>query len=113
MSRAMTDSFPRFLRHIAVSRRGDPRSDAELLAEFSRWQDGDAFAALVTRHGPLVWGVCSRLLPDPHDAEDAFQATFLVLARKAAALAGHQAIPGWLYVVARRTVQDMRKAGRR
>jgi RNA polymerase sigma factor (sigma-70 family) len=113
MSRALTDSFPRFLRHIAVSRRGDPRSDADLLAAFSRLHDGDAFAALVTRHGPLVWGVCTRLLPDPHDAEDAFQATFLVLARKAGSLAEHKAIAGWLYVVARRTVQDMRKAGRR
>src|SRR6516225_2255671 len=94
MSRGLADEFPRFLRHIAVSRRGDPRSDAELLTAFGCERDGDAFAALVTRHGPLVWGVCSRLLPDPHDAEDAFQATFLVLARKATALVEHQALSG-------------------
>jgi RNA polymerase sigma factor (sigma-70 family) len=113
MSRALRESFPRFLRHIAVSRRGDLRSDTELLAAFSHRRDGDAFAALVSRHGPFVWGVCSRLLLDPHDAEDAFQATFLVLARKAAELLGREAISGWLYVVARQTVQNMRKAGRR
>jgi RNA polymerase sigma factor (sigma-70 family) len=113
MSRALTETFPRFLRHISVSRRGDPRSDADLLAAFARRRDGDALGTLVTRHGPLVWGICSRMLADPHDAEDAFQATFLVLARKAAGLAGLRSLPGWLYVVARQTVMDMRKAGRR
>ena len=111
MSRAVT--LPRFLRHLIAARAADPRSDRELLAAFAHRRDGDAFSILVTRHGPLVWGACSRLLGDANDAEDAFQATFLVLARRAAPLADHASLTGWLYAVVRRVVQDMRKISRR
>jgi RNA polymerase sigma factor (sigma-70 family) len=75
-------------------------TDAQLLTRFVAERDEGAFAALVDRHGPLVLGVCRRVLRDHHDAEDAFQATFLALARKAPSLRRREAVAGWLYEVA-------------
>jgi RNA polymerase sigma factor (sigma-70 family) len=77
-------------------------SDAELLGRFVRCRDESAFAGLVTRHGPMVRNVCRRLLGDWHAAEDACQATFLVLARRAGSLRRPAALAGWLYAVAYR-----------
>src|SRR5436853_5537173 len=89
-------------------------SDAELLKRFSSGRDEAAFAELVDRHGPMVLGVCRRVLRDPHDAEDAFQATFLVLAHKARSINRPQALGGWLYCVAQRTALRARlERGRR
>src|SRR5262245_45571984 len=78
-------------------------SDAELLDAYCARGDSEAFAALVDRHGAMVWGVCRRRLGDRHLAEDGFQATFLVWVRKAGAIRPRSQLSGWLHGVARRT----------
>jgi RNA polymerase sigma factor (sigma-70 family) len=83
-------------------------SDGQLLASYLGNRDEAAFGALMRRHGPMVWGVCRRLLPNVHDAEDAFQATFLVLVRRAASIEPKDAVGNWLYGVAYRTALDAR-----
>jgi RNA polymerase sigma factor (sigma-70 family) len=85
------------LRTLAPAPPAD--SDAELLGRYIAARDPDAFAALVRRHGPMVHGVCRRRLRGP-DADDAFQVTFMVLARDAAKVARRESLPGWLYRVA-------------
>src|SRR5947208_4577983 len=91
----------------------DPRTDGDLLAAFLHDQDEPAFAELVRRHGPLVWGVCRRLLPDVADAEDAFQATFLVLVRRSGSLTHSPAVGPWLYRVAAWTARNLRRKNAR
>jgi RNA polymerase sigma factor (sigma-70 family) len=77
-------------------------SDAELLERFVSRRDESAFAALMARHGPMVFGVCRRSLHHAQDAEDAFQATFLILVRKAADIGKRELLGNWLYGVASR-----------
>jgi RNA polymerase sigma factor (sigma-70 family) len=89
-------------------------SDGQLLGQFIAEEDGTAFTALVQRHGPMVWGVCRRIAAHHQDAEDAFQATFLVLARKAASVRPREMLANWLFGVARRTALKTRStAGKR
>jgi RNA polymerase sigma factor (sigma-70 family) len=89
-------------------------SDGQLLDQFIEHQDEYAFAALVRRHSPMVWGVCRRIVAHHQDAEDAFQATFLVLARKAASIRPRALVANWLYGVAHRTALKARTiAGKR
>src|SRR3954451_12859025 len=85
-------------------------SDGQLLDCFVEHRDEAAFAALLRRHGPMVLGVCRRVLRHPQDAEDAFQATFLVLVRKAASIGQRELLGNWLYGVAYRTALDARAA---
>jgi RNA polymerase sigma factor (sigma-70 family) len=83
-------------------------TDRQLLESFTKTRDEAAFRALVQRHGPLVLGVCQRSLRHRHDAEDCFQATFLVLARKASAVHWHNSVAGWLHQVATRLAAELR-----
>ena len=98
----------RHLRRAALLHKGDGPSDGQLLESFIARREEIAFEALLRRHGPMVLGVCQRILRNLHDAEDAFQATFLVLARKASAVMPREKVGGWLYGVAYRTAMKAR-----
>jgi RNA polymerase sigma factor (sigma-70 family) len=92
----------RSLCRVAAPPDGSALSDVQLLERFVATRDEAAFELLAWRHGPMVLGVCRRVLGDVHEAEDAFQATFLVLAQKASSAARHRSAGGWLHTVARR-----------
>jgi len=94
-------SVLRHVRRVALS--DDGLSDTQLLGAFLANREDSAFEAILRRHGPLVFGVCRRVLRDRHLAEDAFQATFLVLVRKAGAVRTQTSLGSWLYKVAYRT----------
>jgi RNA polymerase sigma factor (sigma-70 family) len=87
--------------------------EGELLEEFITRRDESAFEALVLRHGPMVLGICRQLLRDPNDVDDAFQATFLILARKAASLRRRDLLGNWLYGVAYRVASQARSLAAR
>jgi RNA polymerase sigma factor (sigma-70 family) len=109
----MPSGFLRRVRSAVLTRDGGGLTDAQLLSCFVERRDAAAFEALVRRHGPMVLGTCRRILGDTHDAEDAFQAVFLVLVRKAASMASREAVGGWLYGVAYRTALAARTKRRR
>src|SRR5262249_33225353 len=100
---APTDLIQRFIARFAAPRGTGDDPDRQLLERFVADADPCAFEALVERHGPLVLGVCTRVLGGVHDAEDAFQATFLVLVRKASSIRAPGSLGPWLYGVAYRT----------
>src|SRR5438270_294393 len=101
------------LRGAAPHHEGAELTDGHLLESYVRSREEAAFAALVHRHGPMVWGVCRRILRSHQDAEDAFQATFLVLVRKAASVVPREMVANWLYGVAHQTALKARAVAAR
>src|SRR5262245_5141155 len=100
-----------FLTHLKQSMGAEAlaeRTDGALVERFLRTRDEAAFTAMLRRHGPMVLRVCRRVLPRPHDAEDAFQATFLVLARRAGTLRKRASLASWLHGVADRVALEAR-----
>jgi RND family efflux transporter MFP subunit len=98
----------RSLRDAAGPAEGGADDDAQLLRRFRTCGDQNAFELLLWRHGPMVLGLCRRLLRTEHDAEDAFQATFLTLIKKAGSITSGSALGGWLYRVAYRIALRLR-----
>lgn len=101
------------LEHLRKLVGGDSRSDQELVERFIAHHENAVFATLLQRHGPLVLGVCERVLNHREDAEDAFQATFLVLARQARSIRKYQSLGSWLYGVAYRLSLKLKAAAAR
>jgi RNA polymerase sigma factor (sigma-70 family) len=95
-------SLLRHLQRLAGAAESGVLADGQLLERFVRSRDEAAFEVLVWRHGPMIWGLCRRLLRQDSDAEDAFQATFLTLLRKAASISKRASVASWLYKVAYR-----------
>jgi len=102
------DRFLRYLRKAARAPGSGEASDGELLERFVDQQDEAAFETLLQRHGPMVLQACQGMLRDPHAAEDAFQAVFLVLVRRAGSLHRHGSLGGWLHGVAHRVALKAR-----
>jgi RNA polymerase sigma factor (sigma-70 family) len=113
MTGTQVGSVLHHLRSLAAS-SGPELTDGQLLRRFAADRDAAAFAALVQRHGRLVWSVCRNVLRHDHDAEDAFQASFLALARNAGSIRKAEALASWLHGVAYRVSQRaLRDAARR
>jgi RNA polymerase sigma factor (sigma-70 family) len=108
MNRADPRAVLSQIHRLAGSLPADDAPDGELLERFRGGRDQCAFAVLVRRHGPLVWGVCRRVLGDRHDAEDAFQAAFLILVKKAHSIRRAESLGAWLHRVARQLAQRAR-----
>src|SRR5258708_38630538 len=99
----------RHIRHMTVSEAVKDSSDTELLRRFSASRDEAAFTTLVTRHAAMVWAVCRNVLRHEQDIEDAFQATFVVLALRAGSVRKAEAVGSWLYGVARRVAMKAKR----
>jgi RNA polymerase sigma factor (sigma-70 family) len=99
-----------FIHSLVVAPDLASQTDTELLQRFLANRDANAFQALVRRHGPMVLALCGRMLRNPQDAEDAFQAAFLIFVRKAASIAKPELLGNWLYGVAFRTARAARAA---
>jgi RNA polymerase sigma factor (sigma-70 family) len=114
MASGQVGALFRQLRRLLGGGSAEPCADGQLLQNFLERRDEAAFAEIVRRHGPLVFRVCRNVLPNSEDAEDAFQATFLVLVRKARSLARPQLLGPWLHGVAYRiAVRARAQAARR
>jgi RNA polymerase sigma factor (sigma-70 family) len=113
MNRSFLQMLVRRAEHVAARPGADAPGDEQLLARFAREGDEAAFAALLARHGRLVWSVCRGLLPRDADAEDAFQATFLALVRGAKSVKSRTSLAPWLHVTATRVCKKVRLAAAR
>ncbi len=109
MPDAQLDTVLRHVRQLALPPHTRALSDAQLLERFRAAGEEAAFAALMQRHGSLVWGVCRHILSNAQDAEDAFQAAFLVLARKAGSIRQGEAVAGFLHGTAYRVAMRARR----
>src|SRR5262249_1608568 len=103
----------RHVRQLVAGQRPPDQADGELLGAFVSSGDEPAFTQLLKRHGPMVLAACRRVLGQQQDAEDAFQATFLLLAHKAASIRKHESLGSWLHGVAYHMATDARKAAAR
>src|SRR5205807_7258410 len=103
MAKCQLKSVLRSFRCAVWLGEGEGPTDGQLLEAYRTRREEPAFEALVRRHGPMVWGVCRRILRHAQDAEDAFQATFLVLVRKASSIKPAGMVGNWLHGVAYRT----------
>jgi RNA polymerase sigma factor (sigma-70 family) len=110
MTAVRLSQFVRQMRRVLATGEIVGLTEAELWERYVREQDEAAFEMLVRKHGPMVLGVCRRILRNEQDAEDAFQATFLVLVRKAASLRSPRTLANWLHGVARRTALEARRS---
>jgi RNA polymerase sigma factor (sigma-70 family) len=108
MDRALSSNLLRCLTRALDGRQADGAADADLLGRFVERRDQTAFELLVWRHGPMVHGLCRRLLRRAEDADDAFQAAFLILVRKARSIANRTSLGSWLYKVAYRVALEVR-----
>ena len=113
MATSQPSDVSQLLRKMVLLRDGVGLTDRQLLEDYISRRDEAALAALVHRHGPMVWGVCRRVLRNYHDAEDAFQATFLVFVRKGASIASRELLANWLYGVAHQTALKARATAAR
>src|SRR5262249_9471282 len=110
MADATLSTVLRHVRRLSGGSRDAGPCDDELLHAFLAFRDQDAFAVLVRRHGPMVLNVCRRVLRHQQDAEDAFQATFLVLARKASSVRKRPALASWLHGAAYRAALTLKRS---
>jgi RNA polymerase sigma factor (sigma-70 family) len=108
MATSRTNEVLQHLRRAVRLQEGAGKPDRQLLEEYLSRRDEAALTALVRRHGSMVWGVCRRILRDYHDAEDAFQATFLVFVRKATSIGSRDLLANWLHAVACNTARRAR-----
>ena len=113
MAAAGVSGFLRRVRQSAAAGALAPLPDHDLLDRFLARNDDAAFLAVLHRHGPMVYRVCRRALRREQDAEDAFQATFLVLARKARSIRKRTSLAGWLHGTAHRVALKLRDSARR
>src|SRR5262245_40662615 len=113
MADRLAGTLLRQVRELIGTYAAGDSTDAQLVRQFAAHRDEAAFTALVQRHGRMVLRVCRHVLGHEQDAEDAFQATFLVLARKAASIRKTESVAGWLHGVASRTARKAKQSAAR